>query len=230
MRSETAEKILNENRESYDQMAVEFSATRAKFWEELAFLAEHATPGMHVLDIGCGNGRFYSLLEARNVTYTGLDNSAGLLKEARRLHPGVNFVEGDATACSFPDESFDIAFSFATIHHVPSRALRTKFITEAARILRPGGTLILTAWDLWQPAHFMKLMLSANPFSVYELGDIILTFGKKKHKRYLHAFTEKELCKLLKKNGFEIVGSDIIVRESGSGQKNFLVVAKRKNS
>ena len=53
------------------------------------------------------------------------------------------------------------------------------------------------------------------------------TFGKEHAPRYLHAFTEHELLRLLKKNGFEIIGSEIISRGSGSGEKNILVVARK---
>ena len=111
-------------KDSYNDMAGEFSASRARFWEELAYLAEHATPGMRVLDIGCGNGRFYPLLKERSVDYVGLDNSRGLLEEARKSHPEVLFEEGDATALPFPNKSIDIAFSFATIHHIPGKRRR----------------------------------------------------------------------------------------------------------
>ncbi len=235
MKREVAIKLANETRDSYDQVAREFSDSRARFWEELEFLAEHATAGMRVLDIGCGNGRFYPLLKARDVDYTGLDNSAGLLKEALRLHAETsgkaNFVLGDATALPFPDRSFDIAFSFATIHHIPSLALREKFVQEAARVLVPGGKLVLTAWDLWQPPHGGKylfaLFANLNPFSDLDVGDMILTFGKQKHKRYLHAFTKRSLVQLLRKNGFTIIDADIVERKSGSGQKNILVIAQK---
>jgi ubiquinone/menaquinone biosynthesis C-methylase UbiE len=231
MRREAATKILNENRESYNQMAQEFSASRAKFWEELEFLAEHAAPGMKVLDIGCGNGRFYPLIKARGVGYTGIDNSAELLKEARRAFPNVPFVEGDATMLPFPDRSFDVAFSFATLHHVPSRALREKFIQEAARVLKPGSTFVLSVWELWTPKYFGKLLRDALRgllgLTSLDIGDVMLTFGKAKHKRYLHAFTIRELEILLEKNGFAIVGTDLAERKSG--EKNIVVVAKKKN-
>ena len=226
MKREVAQNILNLSRESYNAMSVEFSRTRATFWEELSFLAEHATPGMRALDIGCGNGRFYPLLKERQAVYTGLDNSTGLLGEARKAHPEADFVDGDATTLPFPDSTFDIAFSFATIHHIPSRELRTAFIREAARVLKRGSTFVLTAWDLRQAKHFGKFMLSLIPFTKFERGDMMLTFGNKKHQRYLHAFGEKELLKLLRTNGFEVIGMEVIARKSG--QKNFVVVAKKK--
>lgn len=229
MKREVAQQILIENRESYNTMAGEFSASRGKFWEELAFLAEHALPGQRVLDIGCGNGRFYPLLHERGAIYTGLDSSAKLLAEAGRAYPEATFTEGDATALPFPDQSFDIAFSFAVIHHIPSKALREKFIAEAARVLIPGSTFVITTWDLWSPRHFLKFLQSAISSiigsSSLDVGDAWLTFGKAKQKRYLHAFTVRELKKLLTRNGFTIVGTEIIERKSG--EKNIVTVAKK---
>ena len=231
MKREAAQKLLEISRDSYNKMAKEFSRTRAKFWDELAFLSEHATPGMRVLDIGCGNGRLYPILKKRQVEYTGVDNSEGLLDEARQLHPEANFVLGDATALPFPDNSFDIAYSFAAIHHIPSRALRHKFIAEVSRILHPGNTFVITTWYLWSPDRMGKFLLgglkSLLLLSPLDLGDIMLTFGKDRHERYLHAFTERELKQLLTKNGFEIIGSEILERQSSSGQKNILVVARK---
>jgi ubiquinone/menaquinone biosynthesis C-methylase UbiE len=164
MREKVAQEILSKNRESYDNMAGEFSASRSKFWEELEFLAEHTAPGMRVLDIGCGNGRFYPLLEKRDIQYTGLDSSPRLLHEAQNAFPTTSFIEGDATALPFPDRSFDIAFSFAVLHHIPSDALRKKFITEAARVLEPGSTFVLTVWNLSRVKHFGKLLRSFGQY------------------------------------------------------------------
>jgi len=232
MKRDVAKKLSETTKNSYDQMAREFSDTRTKFWEELEFLAEHATPGMQVIDIGCGNGRFLGVLEPRQIVYTGVDNSTGLLAEAKRLHPNMNFVEGDATALPFLDKEFDIAFSFATIHHIASKKMRALFVREAARVLKPRSTLILTTWDLRQRKYLAKYLLSFimhwNPFSRLDAGDIMLTFGRERRERYVHAFTEKELQELLQKNGFTVIDTDIVVRQSGSGQKNILVIAKKK--
>jgi ubiquinone/menaquinone biosynthesis C-methylase UbiE len=148
----------------------------------------------------------------------------------------VAFVEGDATQLPFPDRSYDIAFSFATLHHVPSRALREKFIQEAWRVLKPGSVFVLTVWELWTPKYFGKLLRDALRGTLgltsLDVGDVMLTFGNKKHKRYLHAFTTHELVALLEKNGFTIVGTDIAARptlKSGKGGEKNIVVIARKN-
>lgn len=225
MKTEDAQKIAEETRKTYDDVAGEFSASRAKFWDELAFLAKHIKPGDRVLDIGCGNGRFLPLVKERGGQYVGVDYSEGLIREAKRLHPDGEFVVGDATKLSFLDSKFDVAYSFATIHHVPSKELRAQFIREAARVVKPGGMFILTAWHLWQPRNFLKLFMSINPLSPLEAGDMLLTFGKNKAPRYLHAFTRRELSLLLIKNGFHVESIETIPRPSG--EKNTIVVAKR---
>lgn len=225
-----AKKLMQLTKNSYDTIAEEFSRTRAKFWEELAYLAEHATPGERILDIGCGNGRFYPLLSKRSVDYVGLDYSAKLLEEARKAHPGIRFEEGDATALPFPDGSFDTAFSFATIHHIPGKALRAQFMKEAARVLKPGSRFILSTWNVgWTKKYIpfllrdlVKIIFRVSPL---ELGDVILTFGTERKKRYVHRFTERELRALFEQNGFIVLDMDISHRRSS--EKNLVVIAKK---
>jgi ubiquinone/menaquinone biosynthesis C-methylase UbiE len=218
--------LIDETRRSYDSVAEDFSATRAEFWPELSYLAEHARENARVLDIGCGNGRFYPLLKERHVEYTGVDNSSKLLELARTAHPSATFMEADATRLPFPDGSFDIAFSFATIHHIPSAKLRKEFVQEASRVLKKGSTFILTTWDLWTSKHIRKLLMSYLPFSVLDAGDIVVPLVKSSSPRYLHAFTLREIKRLLEANGFIVSGAEIARRPSG--QQNIVVVAKKK--
>ena len=225
MEREAAEKIAEETRKTYDTVAGEFSRTRSTFWDELVFLSDHTKEGDRVLDIGCGNGRLFPLIKKGTAHYTGIDYSEGLIREAKHLHPDGKFVVGDATKLPFADNIFDIAYSFAVIHHIPSKKLRAQFIHEAARVLKPRGMLILTTWYLWQPKHLFKLLLCMNPFSSLDAGDLMLTFGKNSNVRYLHAFTERELSALLTKNGFTVTSIDIIAH--GSREKNIVVVAQK---
>ena len=60
---------------------------------------------------------------------------------SRRLNgQNVTVLNGDATAMSFPDASFDGAVSFTMLHHVPSARLQDRLLAEVARVLRPGAT------------------------------------------------------------------------------------------
>lgn len=229
MKSADAKHIANITHESYERMAKEFSASRAHFWEELAFLAEHIAHDDHVLDIGCGNGRFAPLVVDHHAHYQGLDYSAALIGEAQKKYPELSFRVGDATALPFGDNTIDIAYAFAVIHHIPSNASRAQFIAEAARVLHHGGKFIFTAWDLWTPKYFVRLLASALGSVIgknnLDVGDVMLTFGKEKWPRYVHACTERELHTLLKASGFAVIASEHIARESG--ERNIVIVAQK---
>ncbi len=231
MRREVARQIIAGTRDTYDSVASEFSRTRQRFWGELAYLKEHAVPGARVLDLGCGNGRFYDLLEDRSVGYVGLDISEGLLREARKRHPEATFVRGDATELPFQDASFDAVFSFAVLHHIPSEELRARFISEMRRVLRPGGTLIVSAWSLYDASHLLPLLWSWTralaTLSPSDGGDLWLTFGKERRVRYVHALTERKMRDLLERGGFGVRDTEFVARESGSGARNIVAVATR---
>jgi len=68
-------KIMEINRQFYDLMAEEFSQTRSAIWEEFKSLSEYFQGGGQVLDLGCGNGRFYDLVVGKNeeIKYFGVD-------------------------------------------------------------------------------------------------------------------------------------------------------------
>jgi SAM-dependent methyltransferase len=83
------------------------------------------------LDVGTGTGAGALAIAERfpNGEIVGLDVSAAMLEEARRLAPGVEFVEGDASALPFGAGEFDLV---AHANMIP-------FLDETARVLRPGG-------------------------------------------------------------------------------------------
>jgi SAM-dependent methyltransferase len=114
---------------------------------QLCALAEIAE-GEQVLDAGCGFGGTIASLNERfeSLTLTGLNIDARQLARARRQvvpRAGnlIQFVEGDACALPFPDESFDRVLAVECIFHFPSRE---EFFREACRVLKPGGALALS--------------------------------------------------------------------------------------
>ena len=95
-----------------------------------------------VLEVGCGTGLILQRIAPAAREATGIDLSPGMLALARER--GLNVVEGSATALPFADESFDVAYSFKVLSHVPD--LKTA-LAEMARVTRPGGHVFIELYN-----------------------------------------------------------------------------------
>jgi SAM-dependent methyltransferase len=93
-----------------------------------------------VLDVGCGEGRFCRLLRARGIDATGIDPTAAFIRHARQRDPVGDYRIGRAEALDFPDQTFDLVVSYLTFIDIPD--IR-RAISETARVLVPGGTLLI---------------------------------------------------------------------------------------
>ncbi|MGI9116929.1 MAG: methyltransferase domain-containing protein [Gaiellales bacterium] len=104
--------------------------------------------GAAVLDIGCGPGIYARDLAQRGARVTAIDSAPAMLAaaeaEARAAGVAIELATGDASALPFPDASFDAAVLVQVIEYVPDAvgALR-----EIARVLRPGGRLLVCDTD-----------------------------------------------------------------------------------
>jgi len=107
-------------------------------------------------DVGCGPGHVAAYLHARGVDVRGVDLSAGMVEEARRLHPAVPFVQGDMRALPVPDGGWAGLVAFYSLIHLPPAEIPVA-LAEFARVLAPGApalfsfhvgdeTLHLDAW------------------------------------------------------------------------------------
>ncbi|MEN9938430.1 MAG: hypothetical protein RLZZ387_5009 [Chloroflexota bacterium] len=109
-----------------------------------------------VLDMGSGAGHTALALAPHVASVTAVDLADAMLEQGQRLAAergiaNITFVRGDVEQLDFPDASFDIVSSRYSAHHYPRPAAALR---EAARVLRPGGALLLAdivAPD--EPAH-----------------------------------------------------------------------------
>ncbi len=92
------------------------------------------------LDVGCGEGRFCRMLRQRGIDTVGLDPTPALLARARARDAGGTYVEGVAEQLPFDDGAFDLVVSYLTLIDIPDVQAA---ISEMARVLAPGGTLLI---------------------------------------------------------------------------------------
>jgi ubiquinone/menaquinone biosynthesis C-methylase UbiE len=104
--------------------------------------------GQRILEVGCGFGGTIAHMNERlsSCEIVGLNIDERQVKRARELVTArptnrVQFVVGDACAIPFEDASFAVVMAVECIFHFPSRR---KFLSEARRVLRPGGKLMVS--------------------------------------------------------------------------------------
>ncbi len=106
------------------------------------------------LEVGGGRSGLTRLLYPRTQV-TNLDLDAAHASAPCNKEPGVTFVHGDATDLRFADSSFDLVTMFDLLEHVPDDV---RAVQEAMRVLRPGGTLLVsTPHASWRYPYFRFL-------------------------------------------------------------------------
>lgn len=230
MDKDYAEHLLNKTKEDYNLIAEEFSMTRKKMWEEIRFLVDdYVIDGEKILDLGCGNGRFYEFFKNKNIDYIGVDNSEKLIELAKEKYPDANFQLANALNLSFPDNYFDKVYSVAILHHIPSEEFRLQVLKEIRRVLKQGGNLILTVWKFHSSKEILLFLeytiLKIIGKSKLDFKDIFEPWGKKTE-RYYHWFSKKELINLVREAGFGVQEAGIVKNERGNRQNIYLIAEK----
>jgi SAM-dependent methyltransferase len=94
----------------------------------------------NALDVGCGEGRFCRMLNSRGVDAVGVDPTPALIGIARTRDAHGTYVEAAAEQLPFCGAVFDLVVSYLSLIDVPDVEAA---VTEMARVLRPGGTLLI---------------------------------------------------------------------------------------
>jgi SAM-dependent methyltransferase len=112
-----------------------------------ALKAAELAPGTEVLDVAAGSGNPAIPAAQTGARVTALDLAPSLLeigrRRARDAGVQIDWVEGDAEALPFDDETFDAAVSVVGVQFAPRHELAA---LELARVVRPGGRIVLCSW------------------------------------------------------------------------------------
>ncbi len=146
--------------------------------------------GVHVLDVGCGDGALVCAAASRGAEATGVDPDPAMLAAARtRADKDGNtaaFLGGRIERLPFPDAAFDVVVSITVLCFVPDASVAVR---EMARVLRPGGRLVLGElgrWSLWALVRRLRGWLGSATWKA------------------AHFRTGTELCALAKQAGLSV--------------------------
>ena len=101
----------------------------------------------------------YALLAEFADQLVGVDLSPGIVKAAKRRFPDLKLYAADVRDLPFDDTSFDLIVSISTLDHFESQQEIQTALAELARVLRPGGQLLLTLDNLAHPAVWLRSIL-----------------------------------------------------------------------
>lgn len=100
-----------------------------------------------VLEIGCGMGSHAALVARRGANLTAIDITKPAVEATRRRFElfglTANILQADAEELPFPDNSFDVVWSWGVLHHSASFE---RCLSQVNRVLRPGGNLLLMVY------------------------------------------------------------------------------------
>lgn len=182
---------------------------------EAATLPRALAGARRVLDLGCGTGRWAVPLAVQGYEVVGIDLSPTLLAQLGRkaAAAGVcvpcvraNLVELDCLADACCDAAICL---FSTLGMIRGRANRLRMLRHVARILRPGGRLLVHAHNRWHNcwhapgrkwllANFSQALLGRA-----ELGDRVFS-DRGVQQLFLHIYSLRELRRELQRAGFQI--------------------------
>jgi len=204
MKDRNTEKILSELEQGYDLIADKFSGTRVFMWRDLEFIKDYTKPDYKILDFGCGNGRLAGFLNDNHKEFVGVDISQKLINIAKQRYSSekTKFIKVDPLSTKLPFENnyFNTIFSIAVFHHFPSKKYAQKIAKELHRVLKPGGKIIVTVWNLWQK-QYLKYHQKSNKNWIE--ANIPFKSGEKVFNRYHHPFRMGELKSLFCEAGFK---------------------------
>jgi len=130
-----------------------------------AFEVAKVTPGMRVLDVGCGRGEILHHCARLGARAYGVDYAPVAVRMARKLALGDDETQGavgvsqsNAKRLPFPAASFDRVLMFDLVEHLHPQEL-DQALAEARRVLRPDGRLIIhTAPNVWYDRYAYLLV------------------------------------------------------------------------
>lgn len=154
---------------------------RVKWGWILSALARHGHPRGRCLDVGCGVGTLSFFLRRLGGAWTFLEPDEAAAREAEALL-GTAVVHSPLQSAGFADGSFDLVTAFDVVEHLERPEA---FFREVARVLRPGGLLVITTPAAEARRYFWRA-----------LGAAVFGITKEAHGHIVEGFSVSQLAAL----------------------------------
>ncbi len=160
----------------YDRLNTVMTAGADGRWRSAAADATELRAGDAAVDVACGTGKLTAVLARRVGPFgrlAGIDIASPMLDEARRACRDlvqVEFVQGDALALPFPDDSFDAATIAFGLRNLPDFEAGFR---EMARVVRPGGRVVCLELTLPRPRIWGRLFHATFRRAAPVLGGLV---------------------------------------------------------
>lgn len=167
-------------------------------------------PGGRVLDVGCGPGVMAEEIRNRGCSFWGVDPSSKMIEICRRRFAGrdrVHFHAGDALRLDFPESFFDGVLCMGVIDALRDRRLA---IREMLRVLKPGGTLILTFTNAHSPYTLWRHYVFYRAVSLWrrlcqKARGVEAKRGQIRAGEQRVLYSPKAACELVRSEGSELL-------------------------
>jgi ubiquinone/menaquinone biosynthesis C-methylase UbiE len=185
---------------SYDEVFTRLGQTESQRRRIQALMLREWSPGERILDLGCGTGEDIRFLAQQGFTVTGIDPAIGML-EVARLKLNRSSVHAELLCLSaedltvFPSESFSgILSNFGAVNTVSDFP---RMLSQCARILRPGGSVIfcfLSRWCMGETAGFLLKGKMRQAFRRLHPNPVMVQVGNGLVPTYYRSFRTVRRC------------------------------------
>ena len=177
-----------ETAENYHRVFAEHDATREskkKAIERHRKFISRLRPDGHILDAGCGTGRFVNYFVRDGFKVTGIDNSNSMIQIASGNNPEVAFRIMDLRQLDFHHDSFDGIWNVATMLHFDESEVG-HILDDFKRVLRSDGTLFLATRTMDKDLKVIEESTEGGKMTVYY-------------------YSPQKILEMLTHSGFEII-------------------------